>query len=194
MTALIVAETIPNLATTTITLTPAMLSQDGDEGLIVYTHWSAAELMEFMLVASSNDAAAALVATSEPYLGGQHFLDINNETEPGAYGSARDIAKLLAHILETKPIIFEMTRKDTATTPEYLRFTPLASHNTNGILNTIPWLVGSKTGFTDHAGGNLAIVFDAGLSHPVAAVVLGSTITGRFTDMELLIKTTFEEL
>jgi D-alanyl-D-alanine carboxypeptidase len=44
-----------------------------------------------------------------------------------------------------------------------------------------------KTGFTDLAGGNLAIVFDVGLAHPVVAVVLGSSEEGRFSDMQKLV-------
>jgi D-alanyl-D-alanine carboxypeptidase len=48
----------------------------------------------------------------------------------------------------------------------------------------------SKTGFTDLAGGNLAIVFDAGVNHPVAVVVLGSTEDSRFTDVSELVGAT----
>ena len=44
-----------------------------------------------------------------------------------------------------------------------------------------------KTGLTDLAGGNLAVVFDVGLAHPVVAVVLGSTESGRFVDMQKLV-------
>ena len=40
----------------------------------------------------------------------------------------------------------------------------------------------SKTGLTDLAGGNLSLVFDVGIGHPVAVVVLGSTKSARFTD------------
>ena len=46
-----------------------------------------------------------------------------------------------------------------------------------------------KTGLTDLAGGNLAVVFDVGLAHPVVAVVLGSTEYGRFEDMQKLVTT-----
>jgi D-alanyl-D-alanine carboxypeptidase len=46
-----------------------------------------------------------------------------------------------------------------------------------------------KTGTTDLAGGNLAIVFDIGLAHPITAVVLGSSERGRFTDMRKLVET-----
>jgi D-alanyl-D-alanine carboxypeptidase len=48
----------------------------------------------------------------------------------------------------------------------------------------------SKTGYTDLAGGNLAVVFDAGIGHPVAVVVLGSTKEERFTDVQRLVRAT----
>ena len=47
--------------------------------------------------------------------------------------------------------------------------------------------IASKTGFTDLAGGNLVIAFDAGLSHPIIISVLGSTQEGRFRDVEKLV-------
>ena len=47
--------------------------------------------------------------------------------------------------------------------------------NTNPDTTQIPGLLMSKTGYTDLAGGNLVIIFDAGIDHPVAIVVLGST-------------------
>ena len=51
-----------------------------------------------------------------------------------------------------------------------------------------------KTGFTDLAGGNLAIVFEAGPLYPIAVVVLGSTAEDRFTDVEKLVWATLESL
>jgi D-alanyl-D-alanine carboxypeptidase len=51
-----------------------------------------------------------------------------------------------------------------------------------------------KTGFTDLAGGNLAIVFEVGPSRPVVAVILGSTQEGRFEDMRALVDHTREAI
>ncbi|MCX6789964.1 MAG: hypothetical protein NTV60_00350, partial [Candidatus Kaiserbacteria bacterium] len=48
----------------------------------------------------------------------------------------------------------------------------------------------SKTGYTELAGGNLALVFDAGIEHPIAVVVLGSSKEARFTDGTALINAT----
>ena len=55
-------------------------------------------------------------------------------------------------------------------------------------------MIASKTGFTNLAGGNLAIVFDAGFMHPIAIVVLGSTIDGRFSDILKLQRAALEKL
>jgi D-alanyl-D-alanine carboxypeptidase len=62
--------------------------------------------------------------------------------------------------------------------------------NTDPIVKTVPHLLLSKTGFTDLAGGNLALVFDAGIQHPIAVVVLGSTKSARFTDGAALVAAT----
>ena len=54
----------------------------------------------------------------------------------------------------------------------------------------IPRLLLSKTGYTDLAGGNLALVFDSGIEHPIAIVVLGSSQKARFTDGTVLVAAT----
>jgi D-alanyl-D-alanine carboxypeptidase len=58
------------------------------------------------------------------------------------------------------------------------------------MVNTIPGLLLSKTGYTDLAGGNLALVFDSGIGHPIAVVVLGSSQKARFTDGTTLVAAT----
>jgi D-alanyl-D-alanine carboxypeptidase len=60
--------------------------------------------------------------------------------------------------------------------------------NTNEALEHLPGLIASKTGYTDLAGGNLAIVFDKGIGHHFVAVVLGSSRQGRFSDMRALME------
>jgi D-alanyl-D-alanine carboxypeptidase len=52
--------------------------------------------------------------------------------------------------------------------------------------------LGGKTGLTDLAGGNLGILFDAGMGRPVAIVVLGATEKSRFTDVSALLFRTQE--
>jgi D-alanyl-D-alanine carboxypeptidase len=58
--------------------------------------------------------------------------------------------------------------------------------NTNQDINSYFGAEVSKTGYTDDAGGNLAVIVDVTLGHPVAIVVLGSTREGRFADVKKL--------
>ena len=60
--------------------------------------------------------------------------------------------------------------------------------NTNQDIETISGAEASKTGYTDMAGGNLGIIVDISVGHPVVIVVLGSTREGRFKDMDTLYK------
>ncbi|MDP2593492.1 MAG: hypothetical protein Q8P52_02490 [bacterium] len=104
----------------------------------------------------------------------------------GGYGSARDFSILFAEAVKKFPSLFEFTTLPSVT------FTSLSGRthqtkNTNTFSDEIPVLSGSKTGFTDLAGGNLAILFNAGPSRNIAVVVLGSTESERFTDASKLV-------
>jgi serine-type D-Ala-D-Ala carboxypeptidase (penicillin-binding protein 5/6) len=115
-------------------------------------------------------------------------LDVNKFVG-GGYGTAFEIAKLFEYITEHNYKVLEITQ---------LQSTSLYSEgnvahkikNTNTTLNNIPALISSKTGFTTLAGGNLAVVFDVGINHPIAVVVLGSTQDDRFTDVSDLVAAT----
>ncbi|MBI3019811.1 MAG: D-alanyl-D-alanine carboxypeptidase [Parcubacteria group bacterium] len=115
------------------------------------------------------------------------------KNESGAYGSARDVAALLEYILRTSPGIFAATpyEKMTFTSRDGIAHN---AKNTNEQMAAIPGLVASKTGFTDLAGGNLAIIFEAGPMYPVAVVVLGSSVEGRFNDVAHLVSATLARL
>lgn len=137
-----------------------------------------------VFVQKMNEEANVLHLSQTFYLN-PNGLDIDN-TLSGAYGSAKDMALLFAHILKTNPALME------ATTYNSLHFNSLdgVSHsalNTNIVAQTIPGLLASKTGYTDLAGGNLVIAFDAGPAHPIIVAVLGSSQNGRFTDVEKLV-------
>jgi D-alanyl-D-alanine carboxypeptidase len=69
-----------------------------------------------------------------------------------------------------------------------------SARNTNRETGKFPLLLASKTGYTDLAGGNLALAFDAGFNHPIVVVVLGSSYDGRFADAEKLVWSTLEYL
>lgn len=200
---------------TRIRLSPEVLATEGDQGLFIYEELTVEDLIDFMLVASSNDAARALGDAIEQATGetitdimnrkareiglrttrflNETGLDVEEALEGGAYGSARDVGMLLEYVTETHPDLLVSTREQDLAILSSFGISHTAQ-NTNILVHDIPWLIGAKTGFTDLAGGNLAVVFDAGLNKPIVAVVLGSTREGRFEDMEVLVTTTFEYL
>ncbi len=113
--------------------------------------------------------------------------------EPGAIGSARDVAALFDYVLDHEPALLEATRANAMTIQSKEGYVHHLE-NTNEIVGRLPNILGSKTGFTNTAGGNLAVVIDPGLNQPIAIVVLGSSKDGRFKDVERLAAATLEQL
>lgn len=190
----------------------------GAQRLLQGEVWTVRDIMHYTLVASSNGGAEILAHAADAALrakyaaapeGGAalwrmnrlaqdlglsqtYFLNVSgldaSATQSGAYGSARDVAKIFAYAASTSPDVFAATaREDLLLAEGGARAT---AFNTNEALGSIPGLIMGKTGYTDLAGGNLAVVFDVGLAHPVVAVVLGSTHEGRFDDMRRLVDAT----
>ncbi|HVS79864.1 MAG TPA: hypothetical protein VHF05_02705 [Candidatus Paceibacterota bacterium] len=114
---------------------------------------------------------------------------LDEGVKTGGMGSARDVAKLLSYGISDYPSVFEATRYQSIDVTSENGITHTAV-NTDAVLNSIPGLIASKTGYTDLAGGNLAVAFDAGLNRPVVVVVLGSSYDGRFGDMATLVGAT----
>ncbi len=144
-----------------------------------------------LFIQKMNEEARTLHLTQTFYLN-PNGLDVG-ETLSGAYGSAKDMALLFEHILKNKPTLLEATAYDS------LRFSSLGgvsrmAENTNIIARATPGLLASKTGFTDLAGGNLVIAFDIGPARPVIAAVLGSSQSGRFSDMEKIVAASIEKV
>lgn len=132
--------------------------------------------------------AAAALGLSGTYAVNGSGLDVT-EMVSGGYGNARDLAKLAGALVNEAPGIALATTLDSATA-QSRGGTSFTVKNTNPMVNTVPRLLLSKTGYTDLAGGNLALVFDAGIGHPVAVIVLGSTQKERFTDASALVAAT----
>lgn len=180
------------------------------------SRWRSQDLVDLTLVASSNDGAQILAAAADDPLrvrypaaplgaaavyrmnilvqglGLTHTYFVNptglDETtdQSGAYGTARDIAKLFAYAATSAPDLFVATTRPllTITSADGEQAT---AKNTDHALSDIPGLIMGKTGYTDLAGGNLAIVFTPEGGRVLAAVVLGSSEQGRFDDMRTLI-------
>ncbi len=182
--------------------------------------WGLSDLLNYTLMVSSNGGAEALAsaATASASSGGSleksvsngifikamnkkaqdlnltqtYFLDVAgldlSDTQSGAYGSAQDVARLFAYALQHIPDALDATTL--TDTWFYTASTSYSAINTNKIIGAIPGLMAGKTGYTDLAGGNLVVAFDAGLNDPIIAVVLGSTKEGRFEDIKKLVEAT----
>ncbi len=215
MTALLAHELMSG--TDKIPITMSAILQDGASGFLDGEDFNHEDLRDITLMSSSNDGAFALANAAGALLSdtGNTFtfvdgmnvraeeleltqtsfsnptgLDINTSTA-GAYGSARDITFLMEYILLNYPDILAATKNQAAR----VYSTDGLYHdaeNTNDYVNEIPGLLGSKTGYTDLAGGNLTIAFDAGLNRPIIVTVLGSTRSGRFSDVERLVNAVTE--
>lgn len=195
------------------------LLEEGDSGLLANESWKLKDLLDFSLVSSSNDGARSIASvigafgleTKDYDLGRKEFIVKMNAkagqlglkqtyfinesgldvgTTSGGYGSAQDVEKLLEYILVKNPDILEATKY---TNISAVSDTQLHSaKNTNIDVAYIPGLLASKTGYTELAGGNLAIAFDPTIGRPIAIVVLGSTIDGRFDDVNSLVRASLE--
>lgn len=220
MTGLVTLEQIPEHAS--LVLRPEFLAEEGDSGLLVDERWDAKKLLDYTLVSSSNDGAAALASAAQSFFSARQsggtiaktFVDLMNDkaaslglrsmhfnnptgldismSEAGGYSSAEDLAKLLAYALKSRPELFEATKsiRTTISSKDAAHF----AQNTNVAAPQIPGLIASKTGYTDLAGGNLAVIIDAGIQHPIAIVVLGSTYDERFSDTTKLVTATLESI
>jgi D-alanyl-D-alanine carboxypeptidase (penicillin-binding protein 5/6) len=132
--------------------------------------------------------AAAALDLGQTYALNGSGLDVNTAVS-GGYGSARDLARLAGALVARAPSIADATTKSTAQAVS-TGGTSFTVKNTDPMTDTFPRLLLSKTGYTDLAGGNLALVFDTGIQHPIAVVVLGSSLKARFTDGATLVSAT----
>jgi|CXWL01.1.fsa_nt_gi D-alanyl-D-alanine carboxypeptidase (penicillin-binding protein 5/6) len=192
-----------------VSITEHSLTPEGDTGFTAGQTFSFSELAKLAMVGSSNDAAQAIadsalrrsphketlmagalssLGLTQTYVTNGTGLDQNTSLS-GGYGSAYDIAVLAGAFLQRVPEVARATTLSSITTSsrEGKSYT---LKNTNPDVVNISGLMLSKTGYTDLAGGNLAIVYDAGIRHPIAIVVLGSTKDDRFLDVYNLVRAT----
>lgn len=195
---------------TRVGITEGALAQEGDSGLYEGEIWNLEDLAGFTLITSSNDGAQALALGTSLWVG-QPFNDLMNalagelglaqtyflnatglditEGSSGAYGSARDVAEILAYGIKYFSTVFSQT---IYAEKEFISKSGFShrAENTNEEVFKDVGIIASKTGFTDLAGGNLAVAFDVGPARPVIIVVLGSTQEGRFSDVRTLMEAT----
>ena len=204
---------------TEIRMEKEFMEAEGDSGLYVNERWTLKDLLDFSLITSSNDGAKAIASVVgtiksgvEEYeqgriefvnqmnqkakVWGLNEIVITNETgldndefQSGAYGTAREIAFLFENLYKNSPEILESTALSELKLTSLSNIEHLAK-NTNTIVDEIPGILASKTGFTTLAGGNLAVIFDAYIGRPIVVVVLGSTFEDRFSDVKKLVEAT----
>ncbi len=202
MTAVTAKESLPERLKINISAEAVM--QEGDSGFSSGEQWQIEKILDAMLISSSNDAAFALASVlnlphfvfsmnekaRELNLAQTYFLNPTgldlSEGVAGAYGSARDVADMLSYALKNYSSLLEITRYET------IELASRDFRNTNELVNEIPNLLGGKTGFSDLAGGNLAVVVDIGFNRPVIIVALGSSEQGRFEDVKKLYSETIK--
>lgn len=216
MTAVTALELAPT--STIIRIEPEHLAQQGDSGLLSEEVWSLENLLKYTLVVSSNDGAAAIASTiggidvppeafaternffikkmndnarrlglSKMWFTNESGLD-QDDVVAGGYGSAQDVTRLINYALGRYRPILESTKLPFVTVASEDGFNHTAK-NTNTIIDKIPGLIAGKTGYTQLAGGNLAVIFEAKKQRPIIVVVLGSSYDGRFTDVDTLVQT-----
>lgn len=184
------------------------IRQFGDYGLFANEKWKKSDLVKLTLLASANDGAYALAETKDDFLGEMNMkarrigmeqglflnstgLDIKSEDEnilpePGVFGSALDANLMAVYALKAYPDLVASSIESELSLTSDSGF----KHdfkNTNLSLGNIPNLLFSKTGYTDLAGGNLTVIFENAQGKKLAVTVLGSTMEGRFTDMEKIV-------
>mgnify|MGYP001583050690 CR=1 FL=1 len=219
MAALVAAETTPTYST--IVIGQDAIKAEGDSGLRNGERWSLKNLLDFSLVSSSNDGMSAVALAlgaleeltpqsnevlgdfvlkmnekaSELDLKNTYFFNITGLDETaekgGAYGTAKDMTMLFDYILSSHNELLEAT-KESVLVVSSLNNVSHKAKNTNLIVNEIPGLIASKTGYTDIGGGNLVVAFDPELGRPIIVTILGSSEKGRFEDMTKLVSATME--
>ncbi len=185
------------------TITPLALKQETDYGFLIGEKFKTEDLIKFTLIGSVNDSAYAFSEGIPDFLqkmnekakkigmeNAEFFnptgLDINS-TLSGGYASAKDINTMALYGFKYYPEIFGATIKKEMEIKSKNDFVHKIK-NTNEMLEKIPNVLFSKTGYTPLAGGNLSVIFKDQGGHTIAVAVLGSSMDGRFSDMEKIIE------
>lgn len=203
MTTLVAVEKFEEQGVTRIQINDEHLKAFGESGLVSGQVWNVKDLIDFTLISSSNDGAKALALSafgmkesdfvsemnslarklglSNTFFANETGLDVNFDTQAGAVSSATDLTKILRYITLHKLDTFGSTSKS----HEIINVNGSIYdvENTNKSIEKLPGALLSKTGYTDIAGGNLAVVLDFGLNNPISIVILGSTLEEREDDI-----------
>lgn len=192
---------------TEIEIKKSFLFTANNHELISREIFNSKDLTEFMFIVSSNIASLALsyggtlveenhkiflekmndlaekIGMKSTIFFSDSGLDVNSNVS-GSYSTAKDISKLIKYLYEQYPDF----AVNTAVSEKNICSNIMCHEikNTNPLLNTVPGIKLSKTGWTKKAQGNLALIYEFG-GQEYSIVILNSTKEGRFADAEQLI-------
>ena len=194
-----------------IEITKFAVSAPEPSSLRAGEHLKAKELLAMVMAESSNDAITALFEYASkknkitPDGAEAWFLDLMREkaetlgaksmnfnnvtgydvsqTVSGGYGSTEDLLKIITATLASS--LWQFGSIGEVISSEGIRH---ILKPTNKLGPELTPLLGSKTGYTDLAGGNLLVIVEYPIGHPLGIVVLGSSEKGRFEDVKKILE------
>ena len=199
MTAIVVWERLdPNAI---VTVRPTAVKADGErQDLYLKEQITVRNLMQLMLIRSSNDAAYALrdyaseqnidliVAMNEKAqelaMYNTHFTDPAG-LDDTAFSTASDLAKEVTYALRYDAI-WNASRQATATIESADGKISHDIKSTDELLGVLADIVGGKTGYTDGALGCMILIVNAPDNNKLIGIVLGSN--DRFESMKNLVQ------
>ena len=193
----------------TIKISKQAIEQEGNEvALKVGEKLSVDELLHIMLIESSNDAAYSLATPGfkTQKMSEKSFVDLMNlyasytlglnpenthfinstgldpeePIEDINYSNVKDLAKLVQYLLKNKPEIVNIISQKENTSFHYML------ESTNELFEKVDGIIGGKTGYTEKAGGCLALILKGPSENSYFInIILGSN--DRFGEMEKII-------
>lgn len=206
MTAIIVIENIP--LEKTVKISKEAINQEGEAGkLVMDEEISVKNLLYAMLLESSNDAAFALASG----FGWDNFINLMNEKtktlqlkntnfaspmgfdSPDNFSTSYDLARLINYSLKNQ-FLWQILKTSSFETTDVSGKFLHRWENTNKLLNLLSNIVGGKTGFTNVAGGCIALVIENLKNNSkIISVLLGAPDENkRFEETEKLINWAFK--
>ncbi len=206
MTAVIAIENMP--LEKFVKISKEAINQEGEAGkLVVDEEISVKNLLYAMLLESSNDAAFALASG----FGWDNFINLMNEKakalqlkntnfaspmgfdSPDNFSTSYDLARLINYSLKNQ-FLWRILKTSSFETADVSGKFLHRWENTNKLLNLLSNIVGGKTGFTNVAGGCIALVIENPKNNSkIISVLLGSPDENkRFEETEKLIDWAFK--
>ncbi|MBI2446837.1 MAG: D-alanyl-D-alanine carboxypeptidase [Parcubacteria group bacterium] len=180
----------------------AAVKREGSRGdLRPFEEITVRSLLDMMLIDSSNDAAMALADKNSNFvflmkkkievlgLLNTHFTNPDGLDEDDNYSTAFDIAKIFGYLTSNYPAVLDILKTENMIVYSANGKIAHRLKNTNALLESISEIRAGKTGYTDKAGGSLALLisgFHFGDKNNIITIVLGSP--DRFGESEKLIR------